>query len=157
MPAARLLNAVRALALPLVLGGTALAASLPAQALEFRSVGVPVAILYENPSAQSKKLFLARKYTPLDIISSSRNWARVRGPDSTLSWIELKQLSSTRTVMVTANRASVRQAADDAAPVVFEAEKSVALFLLEEGEEWAKVKHLDGATGYIRTRLIWGL
>lgn len=131
--------------------------ALPAQALEFRSVSVPVAILYDGPSLQAKRLFLVRQFTPLDVQGSTNAWVKVRGPDSTLAWIERRNLADKRMVMITGLRVSVRQAPDEMAPVVFEAEKLVALELLEDaGNGWLRVRHRDGASGYLKTSQVWG-
>ena len=51
----------------------------------------------------------------------------------------------------------VREASDDA-PLVFEAQKGVALEFVEAGAAgWAKVRHRDGVAGYVRASQVWGL
>jgi SH3-like domain-containing protein len=50
-----------------------------------------------------------------------------------------------------------REASDDAA-LSFEAEKGVALELVEPvAAGWAKVKHRDGQSGFVRGNQVWGL
>ena len=39
-----------------------------ALALDFRSVEVPVAILYDSPSLKGKKLYLIRSQTPVEVV-----------------------------------------------------------------------------------------
>jgi len=66
-------------------------------------------------------------------------------------------LSEHRTVMVKVKLADVRQAADDSAPLVFQAEQNVVLDLVElTGTGWARVTHRDGQGGYIRLNQVWG-
>ena len=71
--------------------------------------------------------------------------------------IETKNLSERRSVIVKVNLADVRQAADDKAALVFQAEQNVLLDLVRlTGTGWAQVAHRDGQSGYIRLNLVWG-
>jgi SH3-like domain-containing protein len=82
----------------------------------------------------------------------------VRDAEGGLAWIEKKYLSDRRSVIVIADRAEVRQKAEEGAPLVFEAEKSVALEYLETAPGgWIKVRHRDGSSGFVRANQIWGL
>ncbi|MDP3288775.1 MAG: SH3 domain-containing protein [Methyloversatilis sp.] len=49
--------------------------------------------------------------------------------------------------------------AEDDAPLVFEAERRVLLEPLTEAAPagWAKVKHRDGQSGFVRISQVWGL
>jgi SH3-like domain-containing protein len=61
-------------------------------------------------------------------------------------------------VIVTADRAEVRQKPEEGSPLVFEAEKNVALEYLEAAPGgWIKVRHRDGQSGFVRANQIWGL
>jgi SH3-like domain-containing protein len=61
-------------------------------------------------------------------------------------------------VVVTAELADIRQSAAQNAPIVFQAEKWVALELLESGMTgWARVRHRDGVSGFVHITQIWGL
>jgi SH3-like domain-containing protein len=54
--------------------------------------------------------------------------------------------------------AQVREAADDGAPVAFQAQQNVLLELLEvAGSGWLRVRHRDGQSGYIRVAQVWGV
>lgn len=140
----------------LALAGMLLAGT--AYGLDFKSVDAPVAVLYDAPSAKGKKLFLLKRYTPLEVIVSVEGFTKVREPEGAIGWVEKKQLADRRQVLVTAAKAQVRATPDEAAAVVFEAEKGVALELLEPAREgWAKVRHLDGQSGMVRITQVWGL
>lgn len=83
---------------------------------------------------------------------------KVRDPLGGLAWVERKALADRRTVIVTAPVADVRQRAEDAAPLVFQAQQHVVLELLEVGATgWARVRHADGATGFVRVSQVWGV
>lgn len=127
------------------------------QALDYRSVGSERAILYDAPSLQAKRLFVVGKYYPVEIIVNLDQWAKVRDSAGDLAWVEKKNLKDARMVVVTVARADVRQAADQNAPLVFQAERDVALELLERGAAgWLKVRHRDGQVGFIQTSQVWG-
>ena len=143
---------MRALAVPVLL---ALASS--AAGGEFRSVAESGATMYDAPSVRAKKLFVANRLYPVEIVINIDNWAKVRDQAGDLAWMEKKALSDKRTVIVTAAVADARQAASDAAVLVFRAQRGVALDLAEPAADgWIKVRHAEGQTGYIKISQVWG-
>ena len=134
-----------------------LAASLPAWALDYRSVA-EAAPMYDAPSAKSKPLFVALTGTPVELVVSLDGWSKVRDSNGDLTWIEKKHVSEKRTVMVRVDRAQIRAAADDKAALTFEAERDVVLDLLEvQPAGWVKVRHRDGQDGFLKATQVWGL
>jgi SH3-like domain-containing protein len=133
-------------------------ASTPALALEFKSVAVPKAILYDAPSAAAKKVRLLSQYYPVEVIVDLGDWLKVRDARGSISWVEAKLLSSKRMVMVTAKNAELRQSADAASALIANLEKDVALEVADEQltNGWLKVKHRDGLTGFILISSTWG-
>ena len=130
---------------------------LPAQAIDYRTVEIPT-VLYDAPSQKGSKLFVIKRDTPVEVVISLEGWIKVRDVEGGLAWIEKKNLSERRSVIVTASRAEVRQSADDAASLVFEAEKNVSLDYLELAPGgWVKVRHRSGQTGFVRANQVWGL
>lgn len=143
----------------LALAFLALAAGVSgsAFAIEYRSVETAT-VLYDAPSVRGKPLFVIKRFTPVEPVVSLEGWTKVRDADGGLAWIEKKHLSEQRTVMVTTGSAQIRREANDDAPVAFEADKGVALELLEPAAAgWARVKHRDGQSGYVRANQVWGL
>ncbi|MBS4098029.1 MAG: SH3 domain-containing protein [Sulfuricella sp.] len=137
-----------------------LAACLPgaAAALDFRSVAAAHAVLYDAPSPQAKKRYVVGKYFPVEAVIVLDSMVKVRDSSGELSWIEKKNLSEARTVVVTAPRADIRQAPDKNAALVFQADKDVALELVEAPRTgWAKVRHRDGQSGFVAASQVWGL
>lgn len=126
-------------------------------ALDYRSVNADRAVLYDAPSVHAKRLFVASRFYPVEIIVSVDQWAKVRDSSGALSWIEAKYLSELRMVTVIVPRADIRQAADPNAALLFQAERDVALELVGPGVAgWLKVKHRDGQTGFVLASQIWG-
>jgi SH3-like domain-containing protein len=143
---------VRLAALTLAALGWTCAAS----AADFRSVSENVAILYDAPSAKAKKLFVVSQGYPFEVVVVVEGWSKVRDASGDLTWIENRHLADRRTVLVKAPLAQVREAADDGAPVVFQAQQNVLLELVEVAGAWLRVRHRDGQAGYIRVDQAWG-
>lgn len=137
---------------------SALFAASQTSAAEFRSVAESAAVLYDAPSAKAKKLYVVNQGYPVEVIVVVEGWSKVRDATGEMTWIESKQLSDKRTVMVRMPLAQVRENADDTAPVAFQAQQNVLLELLEvTGSGWLRVRHRDGQTGYVRVAQVWGV
>ncbi|MFL9709198.1 SH3 domain-containing protein [Methylobacillus sp. Pita1] len=128
-----------------------------ASAVEFRSVSVPKAVVYDAPSAQGKRTYILGQGYPVEVIVNLGEWLKVRDAQGGLNWIEAKQLANKRTVLVKGGQADIRQAADAASALLGKADKDVVLDMLESPVNgWVKVKHRDGITGYILASSLWG-
>jgi SH3-like domain-containing protein len=135
-----------------------LAAAAPlAVHAEFRSIA-EAAVMYDAPSVRAAKLYVAGRSLPVEVISTDGAWVKVRDPFGGLSWVERKALAERRTVLVTAPVADVRLRADVAAPLAFQAQTGVVLDVIEVGPSgWVRVRHADGASGYVRIAQVWGV
>ena len=129
-----------------------------AWAAEFRSIGDDAVAMYDAPSLKANKLFVASRLYPVEVIVQVDNWTKVRDAAGDLAWVEKRSLSGTRTVVVTAALADVREKAEDGAPLAFQARQGVALEVIELGVgPWARVRHAEGQTGFVRANQVWGL
>lgn len=127
-----------------------------AHAADFLTVETP-ALLYDAPSQKGNRLFVIRRDTPVELVVALDGWAKVRDAEGVLAWIERKNLSNRRSLIVTVSKAEVRQAADEASSLVFSAEKNVALDFLETlPGGWVKARHRDGQSGFVRANQVWG-
>lgn len=130
----------------------------PALAIDYRSVDAPAAILYDSPSPKGKKLYLIKAQTPVEVVVRLGEWSKVRDAEGSLAWMEGRFLAERRTVVVIAPRAEIRQADRADAVVLAELDKWVGLELVEPAAAgWAKVRHRDGITGFVRATQVWGL
>src|SRR3990172_5517909 len=127
-----------------------------AVALEFRSVA-DAAILYDAPSTKAQKLFVLSRDYPVEVVVKVEGWTKVRDDTGEFAWIENHQLSERRTVLVKSSSAEARQSASDAAALAFTAEKGVVLEFLQLTAGWVKVRHPDGAVGFIKVSQLWGV
>jgi SH3-like domain-containing protein len=131
--------------------------SFGAGAAEFRSVQENAAVLYDAPSRAATPLFVVQRNYPLEVIVNLDAWVKVRDHAGALTWIEKKSLGERRTLLVTGASAEARQRPEDAAPAAFSAAQNVTLELIEAAPGgWLRVRHADGATGYVRAQQVWG-
>jgi SH3-like domain-containing protein len=126
-------------------------------ALEFRSVATDAAVTYDAPSTKARKLSILGRGYPVELLVVLEGWVKVRDAAGELAWVEAKDLSPVRMLMVKVPRADVRQAPDEKAPLVFQAEQDVLLELVDMAGNYARVRHPDGATGYVKVSQVWGL
>jgi SH3-like domain-containing protein len=133
-------------------------------AAEYRSIADAAVIMYDAPSVRATKLFVASRNLPVEVISTDGTWVKVRDPAGDLSWVDRKSLSERRTVIVISVQSDVRQSADEQAPVAFQVGQGVVLELLDPSGSgpgnvpgWARVRHRDGVSGFLRIRELWGL
>lgn len=134
-----------------------IAASTQALALDFRSVADPGTVLYDAPSTKAQKLFVLSRDYPVEVVVKVEGWSKVRDDTGEFAWIENKQLSDRRTVMVRSSGAEARQSPADAAALAFTAEKGVLLEFIGMSAGWVKVRHADGETGFIKVSQLWGV
>ena len=128
-----------------------------ASAAEFRSVQDNAAVLYDAPSRQATPLFVVSRSYPLEVIVNLEAWVKVRDHAGALTWVEKMALSDKRMVLVTAPSAEARLRPEDGAPAVFSAAQNVALELVEIAPNgWLRVRHSDGAAGFVRAASVWG-
>lgn len=129
-----------------------------ASALDFRSIAVTKAVLFDAPSSQAKKLFVIWQDYPVEVIVNLGDWVKVRDNQGGLTWVEAKNLSPKRTVIVLNGPVELRAAADGSSEILSRLEKDVVLDLVESAPGgWAKVKHRDGLVGYVPAAAVWGL
>jgi SH3-like domain-containing protein len=134
-----------------------LLAAFGAGAAEFRSVQDTAAVLYDAPSRQAKPLYVVSRNYPLEVIVNLEAWVKVRDQAGALTWVEKKSLGDKRMVLVTATSAEARERPEDNAPAVFSAAQNVALELVEVAPNgWLRVRHADGASGFMRATAVWG-
>jgi SH3-like domain-containing protein len=77
--------------------------------LDYRSVNVPAATLYDAPSNKAKKLYLIKAQTPVEVVVRLEGWTKIRDAEGTLAWIDATQLAEQRNVIVTQAGAEIRQ------------------------------------------------
>lgn len=135
-----------------------LASVYSAAAAEFRSIAENGTLMYDAPSVRAKKLFVASRQYPVEVVINIDAWLKVRDQAGDLVWVEKKALSEKHTVIVTVPVADVRQTANDQAALVFQAQQGVVLDVAElPAGGWIRVRHAEGQSGYVKINQVWGI
>lgn len=133
------------------------AAAGGAHAIDFRSVGAAPAVMYDAPSDKGRKVFVAPRGMPVEVVLSYGEWIKVRDAGGDLAWIESRALVPKRMLVVTAVNGKIHAGADDAAPLAMTADRGVLLELADPvSSGWVKVRHRDGGGGFIKATDVWG-
>jgi SH3-like domain-containing protein len=128
-----------------------------AHAVDFRSVGAMPAVLYDAPSEKGRKVFVAPRNMPVEVVLTYQDWVKVRDVAGDLAWVEARVLTPKRYLISNVALLKVKAAADDAGAVVMTADKGVLFELAEPvASGWIKVRHRDGLAGYVRAAEVWG-
>ncbi len=128
------------------------------QAKKYLSVANPASVFYDAPSHTAEKLFIASQNLPVEVVSRLMEWTKVRDSYGRTSWVESHNLSTKRFVIVNTVVASIHLSANASSDIIFQAQQDVILEWLETAsDQWVKVRHLDGDTGFINTAQIWGV
>lgn len=136
---------------------TSLVFSFSANATDFRSIAPAKAILYDAPSLEASKLYILSNAYPVEIIVNLGDWVKVRDQQGGLSWVESKNLSAKRMLLVLENT-EIKSAESPSSPMLATVEKDVALEMLSPTIKngWVKVKHRDGIIGFVQASALWG-
>lgn len=130
---------------------------LNAKAADYKSIADNGVVLYDAPSVKAKRLYVVSRDYPVEVIVSVDSWVKIRDAAGDLTWVEKKFLSERRTVVITVPQAEVRQGPGEVTPVVFRVQQGVAMDIVEIGNDgWARVRHRDGQSGFLRVKDGWG-
>jgi SH3-like domain-containing protein len=131
--------------------------SLSGMAAQYRSVGDEPTILYDAPSAKAKRVFVLGAGYPVEVIVVVEGWTKIRDAGGSMGWVETKALGTKRNVVVRANVAEVRGAADGGAKVAFKVARGVMLEWVETlPGGWVRVRHADAGQGFMQSSELWG-
>ena len=148
-----------------IVAAAAIAVAAGAPAADFRVTAEAPTVLYDAPSARAKPQFVYGRDVPVEVLVGVEGWTKVRDAAGTIGWIAARSLTERRVLQVRGPVADARANADEAAPVAFRAADGVLLELAEPAGSaattafpgWVKVRHRDGAVGYVRVSQVFGL
>ena len=114
---------------------------------------------YDAPTLRGKKLFVAPRGMPVEVVVSIEGWVKVRDRAGDMAWLERKAVTERRTVVAIGVTQLLERAEQGAKPVL-EVVADVILDLEAAPPAppgWVRVRHRDGATGFVRASQVWGL
>lgn len=136
----------------------ALALLLPAGAgaADYRSISAGEVNIRSGPGTDHPRKWVVTQGFPVRVLKEQDRWLRVRDFEGDEGWVAAKLVADRRTVIVTEALVNVRREPDTDHPVVFQAEEGVILEYVDARSGWVKVRHDQGATGWVYHELVWG-
>ncbi len=126
-------------------------------ATPFSAIGDKPAIVFDAPSAKAQKVFVFSRNMPVEVLTKTDKWVKVRDSENTLGWVEASALSTSRFVQVNVEFAQIRETASDSASLVFEAQRAVLLEVIGSTTQgFVPVRHRDGPAGFVLKSQVWG-
>lgn len=124
-------------------------------AAEFGSVNKDGAIIRANPDSKAEALWEVFKGFPLEVVKKQKNWVKIIDFEGATGWIASQSLTNTQTVIVKVKTANLRIGPNINYEEIALVKYGVVFEPLTKEGEWFKVKHEDGATGWIHHDLVW--
>lgn len=126
-------------------------------AARFASVGVKEGNIRKCASTQCGVKFKVWQYTPLEMLSVSKDkqWVEVRDFEGYTGWIHKDLLSETPALSAKVD-ANIRQSPSGSSDVVWVVEKGYPLKFLKKQGAWLQVSDGQGLKGWISASLTWG-
>lgn len=137
------------LGLPLLLA----AGSASAETL---SVKVASANFRARPHESAELKFTADKFFPVDVVEKKNGWVKVRDFEGDEAWVLEKTLGTIPSVVVSTDKANIREAANTTSDVLFQVKRGEVFKIEERKENWLKVVDANGDGGWIREDMVWG-
>jgi len=127
---------------------------------DFVSVKTKSALLFEGPSATTKKLYIVTEGYPLEIMVNLKDWKKVRDHTGNISWIQSNLVDKFRTVMTIKDNVNLYHKANLQSSKLGQVSEFVVLnlnsTLVTDG--WVNVQsQLEGLSGFVRLEKLWGL
>lgn len=112
--------------------------------------------LRSGPGKKYSVLWELGKGFPLQIVSSKGNWLKVTDFEKDTGWIYKKLITDKRHLIVKKKRVNIRNKPGKNSNIIGKANYGVVFRTLETKKGWAKIKHENGLTGWIKRDLLWG-
>ena len=124
---------------------------------EGMSVAFTGAEIRSAPNAISSKVIAnVSTYTPLQVLEKGAEYYKVKDYRGRTGWIHRTLLNSKPGIVVTGDRANVRQGPGTNHSVIFQLAEADSCRLLSKQEKWLEVQSADGHKGWVADFLTWG-
>lgn len=124
---------------------------------ELLSVKVPVANFRAGPSTSEPVEFTATRYYPVKVVEREGGWCKIKDFEGDLAWVADRLLAKVRTIVIKVPRGNVREAPTTSAEVAFRTERGEVFKVLDRKGRWLRVVNVEGAKGWLREDLAWGM
>ncbi|NUO50567.1 MAG: SH3 domain-containing protein [Polyangiaceae bacterium] len=127
-----------------------------ADAAEILSVKTSSANFRENPHEAAKIKFSADKFFPVEVVEKKKGWVKVKDFEGDTAWVADKVLGKQATIVISSDKANIRESASTTSDVVFKVERGEVFKIEERKSGWLKVVDARGDGGWIRADMTWG-
>jgi SH3-like domain-containing protein len=126
-------------------------------AAKYASISAKEANVRSCASKKCSVKFKAWKYTPVEMISVSKDktWVEIKDFEGFKGWVHKDLLSETPGVSAKSD-ANVRSEPSSTAPVAWVVEKGYSFKFLKKQGSWLQVTDDAGTTGWISQSVVWG-
>ncbi len=108
-----------------------------------------------GPSTKKEILWEVFKDFPLQITDKKNDWLKTKDFEGDSGWIFKNLVSKKKRVIVKVNTANMRIGPGKDYELSATVKYGVVFTPLEKENDWIKVKHEDGTTGWIFKKLLW--
>jgi SH3-like domain-containing protein len=108
-----------------------------------------------GPATEYQVLWILPKGYPVEGLAKYREWWAVRKASGHVGWMHELSVEKGRGALVTNEKANVRNVPSTDGRLVFSVPKGYLFRILEERDNWYKVKDAEGDEGWIYAPLIW--
>jgi len=123
---------------------------------EMLSVKGTSANFRDKPNEAAKIKFSADRFYPVEVIEKKSGWARVKDFEGDEAWVAERLLAKQATVVISADRANIRENPNTSSDVLFKVERGEVFKIDERKEQWIKIVDGRGDGGWIRDDMTWG-
>lgn len=127
-----------------------------AEAAEILSVKTASANFRENPHEAAKIKFSADKFFPVEVVERKKGWVKIKDFEGDTAWVADKVLGKQATIVISSDKANIRESASTSSDVVFKVERGEVFKIEERKSGWLKVVDARGDGGWIRGDMTWG-
>jgi len=120
------------------------------------SVAAERANVRSGPGPGYEVVWEAARYYPLEILDRSGNWLMISDFENEEGWIYRPLLSGVPTVVVTSQKANVREGPGLENDVLWVLDREFSLKLLEVSGDWLRVSDGKEVSGWIHKSVTWG-
>lgn len=123
---------------------------------EMLSVKGTSANFRDKPQESAKIKFSADRFYPVEVIEKKNGWAKVKDFEGDEAWVAERLLAKQATVVISADRANIRERPSTSSDVLFKVERGEVFKIEERKEHWIKIVDGRGDGGWIRDDMTWG-
>ena len=151
----RLSNVLFMVHLILLLFTVVLFSSGNAMCEERCSIKAKLANVRSSPKIDGEVLWKIEMYYPIIVVEKKEGWIKFKDFENDTGWINGTLVDKTPSVITLKDKCNVRKGPGQDQPLAFTVERGVPFKVLEKKDEWVKVQHADGDTGWISRSLLW--